>query len=35
VGSDVVRFASQSATAALLLLHQAQIWELVVLQAVY
>ena len=33
--SDAVRCASQGATAALLLLHQAQIWELVVLQAVY
>src|SRR5437588_6930837 len=30
-----VRCVSQGTTAALLLLHQAQVWELVVLQAVY
>jgi len=35
LSSDVVRCASQGTTAALLLLHQAQVWELVVLQAVY
>jgi MFS family permease len=33
--SDGVRCAAQGATAALLLLHEARIWELVVLQAVY
>src|SRR5437764_1499739 len=35
LSSDVVRCASQGTTAALLLLHQAQVWELVALQAVY
>jgi MFS family permease len=35
LSSDVVRCGSQGATAALLLLHQAQIWEIVALQAVY
>src|SRR5205823_13988184 len=35
LSSDVVRCASQGTTAALLLPHQAQVWELVVLQAVY
>src|ERR687887_2314280 len=35
LSSDAVRCGSQGATAALLLLHQARIWELVVLQAVY
>jgi MFS family permease len=35
LGSDLVRCATQGVTAALLLLGQAQIWELVVLQGVY
>ena len=35
LSSDLVRCAVQGATAALLLLDQAQIWELIVLQAVY
>src|ERR671930_2392704 len=35
LSSDAIRCGSQGATAALLLLHQARIWELVVLQAVY
>ena len=35
LGSDAVRCGSQGATAALLLLGQARIWQLVVLQAVY
>jgi MFS family permease len=35
LSSDLVRCASQGVTAALLLLGQAQIWELVVLQGVY
>jgi MFS family permease len=35
LSSDLVRCASQGVTAALLLLHQAQIWELIVLQVVY
>ena len=35
LSSDVVRCASQGATAALLLLGQARIWQLIVLQAVY
>jgi MFS family permease len=33
--SDLVRCGTQGATAALLLLHQAHIWELIVLQAAY
>src|SRR5919206_3447263 len=35
LSSDAVRCATQGATAALLLLHQARIWELIVLQALY
>jgi MFS family permease len=35
LSSDLVRCASQGVTAALLFLHQAQIWELIVLQVVY
>src|ERR671935_681729 len=35
LSSDAVRCASQGTTAVLLLLHQARIWELVVLQAIY
>jgi MFS family permease len=35
LSSDAIRCGSQGTTAALLLLHQARIWELVVLQAVY
>lgn len=35
LSSDLVRCAVQGVTAALLLLDQAQIWELIVLQAVY
>jgi MFS family permease len=35
LSSDVVRCGSQGTTAALLLLHQARIWEVVALQAVY
>jgi MFS family permease len=35
LSSDAVRCAAQGATATLLLLHEARIWELVVLQAVY
>src|SRR5918912_4004155 len=35
LSSDAIRCGSQGATAALLLLHQARIWELVLLQAVY
>ena len=35
LSSDLVRCATQGVTATLLLLHEAQIWELIVLQAVY
>src|ERR687885_1079033 len=35
LSSDLVRCAVQGVTAALLLLDRAQIWELIVLQAVY
>jgi MFS family permease len=35
LGSDVVRMAAQGTTAVLLLTHEARLWQLLVLQAVY